>query len=217
MDRSRIRNAFHNGMRGGAMPAESYEMANDGDEAINGPVVFSCSKCRTILGDTFAYAASLPEHNLFGLEAVPDSIATGKDRRTSELGIYHELSCNECQAVVGRRYLTTAKEMDGMRDLYALDLGKVLTYELGKCLRGDESMVQQPPPAEFYTSVALHEDLSMVKSNVTAIAARLQKLEQMLVRNSNTSPRTASGTSRKRQSTGTAELNYVDSSKRFGR
>ncbi|KAJ2840443.1 hypothetical protein J3B02_006233, partial [Coemansia erecta] len=212
MDRGRIGNTFHsnNGRNG----AEPYEM-NDSDEAINGPVVFSCSKCRTILGDTFAYAASLPEHNLFGLEAVPDSIVSSRDKKTSELGVYHELTCDECQAVVGKRYLTTAKGMDCMRNLYALDLGKVLTYELGKCLKGGESVAMQPPP-EFYSSVALCEDMSMVKNNVTAIAARLQKLEQLLARNSATSPR-ASGASRKRQSTGTAELNYVDSSKRFGR
>ncbi|KAJ2504669.1 hypothetical protein GGI11_007281, partial [Coemansia sp. RSA 2049] len=45
---------------GYGMGAESTGNAGSGrdagtDDAIDGPVVFSCSKCRTILGDTFAY------------------------------------------------------------------------------------------------------------------------------------------------------------------
>ncbi|KAJ2706172.1 hypothetical protein FB645_001808 [Coemansia sp. IMI 203386] len=215
MDRGRHGNALHHHQNNNNTRAEAYEMA-DNDEAINNPVVFSCAKCRTILGDTFSYAASLPAYNLFGLESVPPSVTTNPIKKTTDLGVYHELTCNECQTPIGRQYLTTTSELDQMRNLFALDLSKLITYELGKCLRGDSQRVSQPP-VEFYSSVEMHDDLVMVKNNVAAIAKRLQMLEQVLARNSAaTSPR-AAGASRKRQSTGTAELNYVDSSKRFGR
>ncbi|KAJ2723024.1 hypothetical protein GGI07_002918 [Coemansia sp. Benny D115] len=197
----------------------SYETA-EAEEAINGPIVFSCSKCRTILGDTFAYAASLPERNYFGLHAVPESIVCQKTKKTSDEGIYHELCCIECQTPVGRKYLTTSEELDSIRGLYALDIGQVMTYELGKCLKSEVEVEQ--PTKEFYTSVAFREDLVMVKNNVTAVAARLQRLEQILARNGTpgslaTSPRATASGSRKRQSAGAADLYQVDPSKRFNR
>ncbi|KAJ1863782.1 Protein Mis18-alpha [Coemansia sp. RSA 2703] len=206
---SHISHTFNNGI------AEQHD-TGDSDDAINGPIVFSCAKCRTILGDTFAYVSSLPEYNLFGLQAVPSSVVCAKSKKTTDEGIFHELSCAECQAVIGRRYLTTIEGMDSIRNTFALDISKVLTYELGKCLKGEDLAKQTLPPPEFYTSVSFHEDMTMVKNNVTAIAARLQKLEQALARNTATSPRTPVNP-RKRQSASGAELLPVDPSKRFGR
>ncbi|KAI9505975.1 Protein Mis18-alpha [Coemansia spiralis] len=210
---------------------ESYEMngdmsARDTDDAINGPIVFSCSKCRTILGDTFAYVASLPERNYFGLQAVPDSVVCSKTRkmssdRSEEGSVYHELSCGECNAIIGRKYVTTTEDMDSVRNAYALDIQKVITYELGKCLSNRPANSDVPPP-EFYTSVAFHEDLVMVKSNVTAIAAKLQKLEQAFLRapQTTTSPRSASSSGNKKRSSAhglNPEIYQIDSSKRFSR
>ncbi|KAJ2472030.1 hypothetical protein GGI02_001875 [Coemansia sp. RSA 2322] len=145
--------------------------------------------------------------------------------------MYFELSCGECQAVIGRRYITTVEEIDGIRNAYTLDVGRIITYELGKCLGNKAGNCEAPPP-EFYTSVALHEDLVLVKSNVAAIAAKLQKLEQSLARGggSAVSPRNlpavaaaaaAAGGSRKRpqqQAQGyNSEIYHVDPSKRNNR
>ncbi|KAJ2694899.1 hypothetical protein H4R19_005879, partial [Coemansia spiralis] len=199
----RLHGAYLDGGRdtgNGAGPGGS-----DSDEAINGPVVFSCAKCRTILGDSFAYAASAPERNLFALHAVPDSVECGKARKMStargeEGSVYYDLTCAECGAAIGRRYATTTQDMDALRNMYALDIERVITYELGRCIPGRPPPSDGPPP-EFYTSIAFHEDLNMVKSNVTAIAAKLQKLEQTLARPPASSPRAAPG-ARKRSSQG---------------
>ncbi|KAJ1964038.1 Protein Mis18-alpha [Dipsacomyces acuminosporus] len=197
--------------------------ANDTDEAINGPIVFSCAKCRTIVGDTFAYAASVPERNYFGLQAVPSSVVVGKVRKMSSDqrdggSVYLELTCAECSSQLGRRYITTTEDMDSIRNSYALDIDKVVTYELGKCLGNSAPNADRPPP-EFYTSVAFHEDLTMVKSNVTAIAARLQQIEQSLMRLPSTSPRSVTPAGRKRPSQPALGDPYhqIDSSKRFSR
>ncbi|KAJ1944665.1 hypothetical protein GGF37_002086 [Kickxella alabastrina] len=208
----RSSNGVHQATSGHAEARET----NDSDGAINGPIVFSCAKCRTILGDTFAYVASLPERNLFGLQSVPDSVVVSKVKRNTDDGIYHELNCSECQAGIGRRYVTTTEDLDSVRNTFALDIDRVLTYELGKCLKGEENV--RRPTAEFYTSVGFHNDLGMVKSNVTAIAARLQKLEQALMQAKNpvNSPPVAGG-SRKRASASGADIYPVDPSKRFGR
>ncbi|KAI8322853.1 hypothetical protein GQ54DRAFT_248983, partial [Martensiomyces pterosporus] len=100
-------------------------------------IVFSCAKCRTIVGDTFAYVASVPERSYFGLQAVPESVNVGKVRKMStdkrdDGSVYVELSCANCRAQLGRRYITTTEEMDSIRNAYALDIDKVMTYELGK-------------------------------------------------------------------------------------
>ncbi|KAJ2544815.1 hypothetical protein EV175_005859 [Coemansia sp. RSA 1933] len=192
------------------------------DDAIDGPVIFSCSKCRMILGDTFAYAASIPERNYIGLHGVPESVVCSPKCKTSsergeEGSVYHELSCGECHQNVGRKYLTTTQEIDPIRGMFALDIQKVITYELGKCL-GNKPACSDVPPPEFYTSIAFHDDLGMVKNNVTAIAAKLQKLEQVIMRmpQANTSPRSAPPPSggRKRSSAHglNPEIYHVDSS-----
>ncbi|KAJ1854831.1 hypothetical protein IWW56_001669 [Coemansia sp. RSA 2131] len=218
----RLRGEFAENGYDGVDNAGIRESGNGTDESINGPVIFSCAKCRTILGDTFAYVASIPERNLFALHAVPDSVACSKARKMStargeEDSVYYELICTECDSVVGRRYVTTVEDMDVIRNAYSLDIEKVLTYELGKCMSNRPTSTEGPPP-EFYTSVAFHDDLVMVKNNVTAIAAKLQRLEQTMARLPATSPRSAQQSSRKRVSQGlNPEIYHIDSTKRFGR
>ncbi|KAJ2758892.1 hypothetical protein IWQ56_005883, partial [Coemansia nantahalensis] len=93
----RLRGAYPDSARDTGSGTGPDSGSSGGDEAINGPVVFSCAKCRTIVGDTFAYAASAPERNLFGLHAVPASVECGKARKMSatrgeEGSVYHELA-----------------------------------------------------------------------------------------------------------------------------
>lgn len=162
-------------------------MEREDEGAINGPVVFSCNQCRTIVGDTFSYVATIPERNIFALHSVPDSVVCSKSKRMSsekgeEGSVYFELECQECQQSLGRRYLTTIEEMDAIRNAYALDITKLITYELGKSIQPQNARdTSGAPPPEFYTSLEFHDDMCMVKNNITAIAARLQKLEQNLM------------------------------------
>ncbi|KAJ2883910.1 hypothetical protein IWW38_005487, partial [Coemansia aciculifera] len=103
--------------------------------------------------------------------------------KSEEGSVYFELTCAECQATIGRRYLTTVEDMDSIRNAYALDIDKVITYELGKCM-GDKQAGEggAMPPPTFYASAAMHEDVSMLKSNMAALAAHVQKLEQLVAR-----------------------------------
>ncbi|KAJ1661395.1 hypothetical protein GGH95_003151 [Coemansia sp. RSA 1836] len=231
-----LRGAYSSG--GYEMPDSNNSnnaMRDNSDEAINGPVVLSCTKCRTIVGDTFAYVASLPERNYIALQAVPESVICGKSKkmaseRSEEGSVYFELSCAECQATIGRRYLTTVEDMDSIRNAYALDIDKVITYELGKCMGDKQASEGAMPPPAFYASAAMHEDLAMLKSNVSALAAHVQKLEQLIARGggsgsvnggaSSISPRTpgVQGSRKRPQVQGlNPEIYHVDSSKRFGR
>ncbi|KAJ2612627.1 hypothetical protein EV177_002906 [Coemansia sp. RSA 1804] len=224
----RLRGEYQEGY---GMGAESTGNAGSGreagtDDAIDGPVVFSCSKCRTILGDTFAYVASIPERNYFGLQAVPESVVCSTKCKTStergeEGSTYHELSCGECHQTVGRKYLTTTQDIDLIRGAYALDIQRVITYELGKCLGNKPASADVPPP-EFYTSVAFRDDLGMVKNNVTAIAAKLQKLEQVIMRlpQASMSPRSAPPPGGRKRSSAhglNPEIYHIDPPKRFTR
>ncbi|KAJ2023446.1 hypothetical protein GGI06_001413 [Coemansia sp. S85] len=205
------------------MPDSSNNMRDTSDEAINGPVVLSCNKCRTIVGDTFAYVASLPERNYIALQSVPESVVCGKTKkmateRGEENSVYFELTCAECQAPIGRRYLTTVEDMDSIRNCFALDIDKVITYELGKCLGNKTS---EMPPPEFYASTAMYEEMTKLKNNLAALAAHVQKLELAVYRNGTSiSPRTSGGQpppSRKRSQGLNPEIYHVESTKRFGK
>ncbi|KAJ2074771.1 hypothetical protein GGI09_002138 [Coemansia sp. S100] len=218
-----LRGAYSGG--GYEMPDSNNSARDNSDEAINGPVVLSCTKCRTIVGDTFAYVASLPERNYIALQSVPESVVCGKSKkmateRGEENSVYFELTCGECQAQIGRRYLTTVEDMDSIRNCFALDMDKVITYELGKCLNKQSEVL--PPPPEFYASAAMYEEMTKLRNNLAALAAHVQKLELTIYRNNggtSISPRTASGQgpSRKRTQGLNPEIYHVDSSKRFGR
>ncbi|KAJ2792757.1 hypothetical protein GGI18_000128 [Coemansia linderi] len=202
------------------MPDSNNSMRDTSDEAINGPVVLSCNKCRTIVGDTFAYVASLPERNYIALQSVPESVVCGKTKkmateRGEENSVYFELTCAECQAPIGRRYLTTVEDMDSIRNCFALDIDKVITYELGRCLGNKTS---EMPPPEFYASTAMYEEMTKLKSNLAALAAHVQKLELAVYRNGTSiSPRTSGGQpppSRKRSQGLNPEIYHVESTKR---
>ncbi|KAJ2743928.1 hypothetical protein GGI20_003366 [Coemansia sp. BCRC 34301] len=231
-----LRGVYSSG--GYEMPDSNATMRDNSDEAINGPVVLSCTKCRTIVGDTFAYVASLPERNYIALQAVPESVVCGKSKkmtseRSEEGSVYLELSCVECQATIGRRYLSTVEDMDSIRNTYALDIDKVITYELGKYMGDKQAGEGVLPPPAFYASAAMHEDLTMLKSNVAALAAHVQKLEQLIARGSgggssssvnggasSISPRTpgVQGSRKRPQAQGlNPDIYHVDPSKRFGR
>jgi len=120
--------------------AEGVEEGVEEADNIKGPLVFSCSKCRVIVGDSFSFLTSNEELNSITITSA-SNIQRSADVYTSKQGsdvgsTYFNFNCTECQAVLGKYYLTTSRDMDDMREKFSFDVNMISSYELGKSEHG---------------------------------------------------------------------------------
>lgn len=124
-------------------PPKNVEEKSDTEEAevaISGPLCFSCSKCRTIVGDSFSFLTSNEEAQTITLTA-SSNIQRSADVYTSKSGFdvgstYFKFTCSNCQELIGRYYLTTSKDLDELREKFTFSVSKIQSYELGKAQHG---------------------------------------------------------------------------------
>lgn len=115
--------------------------AEESKEAeIAGPLCFSCSKCRTIVGDSFSFLTSNEEAQTITLTA-SSNIQRSADVYTSKSGFdvgstYFNFTCSNCQELLGRYYLTTSKDLDELREKFTFLVNSIQSYELGKAQHG---------------------------------------------------------------------------------
>lgn len=123
---------------GGSNEEEKKEERSE--EEISGPLCFSCSKCRTIVGDSFSFLTSNEEAQTITLTA-SSNIKRSADVYTSKGGFdvgstYFNFTCSNCQELLGRYYLTTSKDLDELREKFTFLVTKIQSYELGKAQNG---------------------------------------------------------------------------------
>ena len=99
------------------------------------PLVLQCMNCRTIVGDTTHLLATFQVHSLIILSAATDVQRDG-DIITSRSGddvgsTYYKFACKHCNSSLGRYYLTTSKDLDGLRERFAFHVDKISSYQLG--------------------------------------------------------------------------------------
>jgi kinetochore protein Mis18 len=113
---------------------------NEEQQEISGPLVFSCSKCRTIVGDSYSFLSSNEDMQTITLTAA-SNIQRSADVYTSTVGsdigsTYFSFSCINCNASLGRYYLTTSSDLDDLRSKFTYNVGVINSYELGKSQHG---------------------------------------------------------------------------------
>lgn len=109
--------------------------AEEEEEAAMPLVVFQCSTCRSIFGDSYAFVCSTEDLWLVTLSHVTN-VALSPEVQTANTGLdagssFYELLCHNCQAVLGRKYLTTPVALDGIRDLFSFSTEAITSYTLG--------------------------------------------------------------------------------------
>ena len=125
---------------------KNTEMADgdnaDDDAQVSAPLVFSCSKCKTIVGDSFAFLSSNEEANTITLSAA-SNIQRSAELFTSyealdEGSTYFCFMCNQpqCLQTLGRFYVTTSKDLDEVREKFTFNIDSITSYELGKAQHG---------------------------------------------------------------------------------
>lgn len=115
---------------------------------ITGPLVFSCSSCKTIVGDSYAFICSNESLKSITLSAA-NNIERSADVYTSKGGYdigstYFSFACSVCHASIGRYYLTTSKDLDQIREKFTFAIDNISSYEVGKSKFG-----KMPEPEIF--------------------------------------------------------------------
>lgn len=146
---------------------EDQPSSSASEDAIQGPLVFSCSKCRTIVGDSFSYLSSHEEMKTITLTAA-SSIQRSADVYTSKTGedvgsTYFSFTCLNCQAPLGRYYLTTSRDLDELREKFTFTCEGISSYQLGKSQHG-----KMPEPT----------GLSEIAAPTSTSSVDLQTMEQ---------------------------------------
>lgn len=153
------------------------ENTQDNNE-ITGPVVFQCETCRCILGDSMTFISAndvLETITLSNVQNVKQLDETNTSKKEHDFGsTFHELLCLSCQASLGKVYLTTARHLDSIRDLFTLDTKSITSYQVGGLLNPDHKRTLPSSNADSYC----HEDMIKVQNIVLLLDERLGKIEQ---------------------------------------
>jgi hypothetical protein len=105
------------------------------DEEITSPVVFQCGTCRCIFGDSYGFVCSNADLLLVTLCSVTN-VNVLKEAHTSQEGLdmgssFREIVCIQCQAALGKLYLTTPQSLDAIRGMYSFSTPCISSYQLG--------------------------------------------------------------------------------------
>lgn len=114
---------------------EDQDEEEEEEEEVAAPVVFQCGTCRSIFGDSYAFVGANADLLLVTLSDVTN-VARAPETQTAKDGAdagssFRELLCKQCQAVLGRQYLTTPIALDELRGLYSFSTAAIASYQLG--------------------------------------------------------------------------------------
>ncbi|OWZ01126.1 hypothetical protein PHMEG_00027549 [Phytophthora megakarya] len=154
------------------------------EEATMPLVVFQCSTCRAIFGDSYAFVCSTEQLWLITLSHVTN-VTLSPEVQTANRGLdagssYYELLCHNCQTVLGRKYLTTPVALDGIRDLFSFSTEAITSYTLGEPMQqteGETQKMKQPVAACHDTMQKLATD----RDEVAALRREMEKVKGLLV------------------------------------
>ncbi len=92
------------------------------------------------MGDSFSFLTSDEKAQTITLTA-SSNIQRSADVYTSKSGsdvgsTYFNFTCSNCQAQLGRYYLTTSRDLDELREKFTFNVNNIQSYELGKAQHG---------------------------------------------------------------------------------
>lgn len=105
------------------------------------PIVFSCGRCRTVIGDSLNLVCTNGDLRIVTLAGANnilkvDNLITSKeplDRGST----FFPLQCAECKGLLGKYYLTTPRAFDDLRERFSLLADQISTYILGEIQTGE--------------------------------------------------------------------------------
>ncbi|KAL3658562.1 hypothetical protein V7S43_016446 [Phytophthora oleae] len=148
-------------------------------------VVFQCSTCRSIFGDSYAFVCSTEQLWLVTLSHVTN-VTLAPEVQTANTehdagSSYFELLCQNCQAVLGRKYLTTPVALDGIRDLFSFSTEAITSYTLGEPMQkvdGGEDKAMTRAAAACHETM---QKLAVERDEVIRLRVEIEKVKGLMV------------------------------------
>ncbi|GMF38326.1 unnamed protein product [Phytophthora fragariaefolia] len=165
---------------------ETQSQETEGEEEAAMPlVVFQCSTCRSIFGDSYAFVCSTEELWLVTLSHVTN-VALSPEVQTANTGLdagssYYELLCHNCQAVLGRKYLTTPVALDGIRDLFSFSTEAITSYTLGDPMQQSEGGANQSMLQAAAACDATMQKLAADREELARLRDEMEKVKGLMV------------------------------------
>jgi len=154
-------------------------------EAPDSPLVFQCSRCRCIVGDSFSFVCADQALRLVCLSAVTDVVESTQRAVMSTSGpdegcVYKELVCKTCQDhKLGKLYTATPKQLMHMQQLYSLETDAISSFVLGSGdLWAEGYVLERLPSIQHLRSIT--GDMMKLQHVLIGIDARLQNIEAAL-------------------------------------
>lgn len=150
------------------IPAQSSSSDTTRDteeDTVTSPMIFSCNKCKTIVGDSFSYVEGHNDLKLIVLSSA-SNIQRSPEVHTSKEGpdiasTYFGFLCSSCQVVLGRYYLTTSADLDSLRGKFSFLVDEISSYQLGKSKIGKiQELVEE---SESVIESKIEQDLSVLR------------------------------------------------------
>jgi len=165
------------------LEAATIDHDEDVEDVIKAPMVFSCIKCHVIVGDTYALLKTSAETNTITLTGA-SRVSRSADVYTSKVGpdvgsTYFRFNCSNCQAVLGRYYLTTARDLDDLREKFTFSVDAVASYELGKAQFGKAENVPESMPTASSSASSSGLPLSDASAAAAAAAGEVEGAERL--------------------------------------
>ncbi|CAH1799078.1 unnamed protein product [Owenia fusiformis] len=159
-------------------------LQNDGGNEIDdseATMVFQCSKCNTIVGDSTAWLSCNTEMGSVTLNKVTESVESMSVLATSTKGgdlgsTYVGLRCKHCKENLGRIYKTTPRNLDDIRDHFTLSIPKINSYQVGSGVTNNNNVDLLDIPDQRYLLLQVRK----IQALVIAFNSRIQELEHAI-------------------------------------
>lgn len=153
----------------------------EGDFQLKGPLVFQCVKCLAILGDSFAWKSAEKQLKTVTLCVKSDTALVCDDVQTSTSGFdsgstYSWLKCERCGEMVGKKYLTTPRSLDHIRDMYSFHSDALKIYHVGGAL--DANTSAEDDVMDLPTAQSVQHTLRKVQGAILVLNDRIRDMEQ---------------------------------------
>ncbi|KAF0686825.1 Aste57867_21385 [Aphanomyces stellatus] len=159
-------------------------MSDDDVVEVPFPVVFQCRTCRAIVADSTSFSSSNVDQRTITFSRVVHLLKSNT-ARTEGGNTFHELTCTQCDTVLGKVYIGTVRALDAVRDLYTLNADALTNYQIGSQVPDDAPPIAEKP-LEYDTTTSVVEqfrtDMDKVQNYLLLVDERLCDLEQELTR-----------------------------------
>ncbi|XP_056140389.1 protein Mis18-alpha [Lampris incognitus] len=156
--------------------ADSFKK-NEDDE----PVVFSCVKCKLLVGDSLSWVGSETNQSQILLSRVTDNVLTGEETVYEPTKKAHCLTkplfCRGCKSELGMTYISTPKSLDYKRFIFFFNVEKLDSYVLGSANQVGAKGYPNKEPVTMEYRNDVEQQLIQMKTLMVSMAQKLEYME----------------------------------------